>query len=402
MNAKPTYEELQQRVKELESSEVLLSDANSRFRHLIDNLPALVSYADQQHHYQLNNKAYEKWFGLNRNEIIGRHVKDVLGEEIYFEIKPNLEKALSGNKVSFEIAIHPKDGEKRSLLANYIPDFDNTGNVVGLFALVNDITEIKQAQQGLRESEEKFRQLAENIQEVFWLTSTDDFEQVEYVSPNYEKVWGLSAQALYEDSRIWLQPIHQDDKLKVTNAFTEFLKGENDFAVEYRLLCPDGTERWIMDHGFHIKDSQGEIVRVAGIARDITKQKKMVENLDERNIQLASANAALQALLQQRDNDRKNFEEKVIFLHQSLVQPIINKLKSTRSLETKNSLLELLESNLAEISKPFLNKFSALKFLFTPMEIQVANMIHYGMSTKDIAGTLNLSPGTISESHHNK
>jgi PAS domain S-box-containing protein len=161
MHDKPTYEELQQRVNELEAKETSISQAYDRLSRLMDKLPALISYADLEHHYRANNLAYENWFGLSRNDVIGRHVRDVLGEVIYAEIKPHIEKALSGNKVTYETIIDLKDGGKRYVLANYIPDFDESGNVVGLFALVNDITELKQAEEAMRESEEKYHAIFE-------------------------------------------------------------------------------------------------------------------------------------------------------------------------------------------------------------------------------------------------
>jgi PAS domain S-box-containing protein len=129
------------------------------------------------------------------------------------------------------------------------------------------------AEQVLRESEERFRQLAENIQEVFWMTSS---HKILYVSPAYERIWGRPRTALYENPRSWIDAIHPDDRGQILQAAKVIEKG-GSYDETYRIQRPDGTVRWIHDHAFPVRDDQGEIVRIVGTAEDITERRQLEE-----------------------------------------------------------------------------------------------------------------------------
>jgi two-component system, cell cycle sensor histidine kinase and response regulator CckA len=128
------------------------------------------------------------------------------------------------------------------------------------------------AEQALRESEERFRQLAENITEsVFWM-SDPQAQQILYVSPAYEHIWGIACESLYSNSATWIEAIHPDDRQQIqANFFDQSLLGKYD--EEYRIVRPDGSIRWIRDRGFPIKDHNGKPYRAVGFAEDITNRK---------------------------------------------------------------------------------------------------------------------------------
>ncbi len=127
------------------------------------------------------------------------------------------------------------------------------------------------AENALRESEERFRQLAENIREVFWL-STPDKSRIIYVSSGYEMIWGRSCQSLYNSPRDWLDAIHPEDREPVLQAaLSEQETGIYD--KEFRIVRPDGAIRWIRDRAFPVRDVAGAVYRIAGIAEDITGRK---------------------------------------------------------------------------------------------------------------------------------
>lgn len=153
---------------------------------------------------------------------------------------------------------------------------------------------LSQAQllQALRDSEERFRQIAENIQEVFWMKDPNSANNsIVYVSPAYEEVWGRSCASLYEDHDSWLTTVHVADQERVSLALQGLTTG--DYDEEYRILQPNGTIRWIRDRAFPIKDGSGNICRIAGIAEDITQRKQQEERLRLLESVVVNANDAV-------------------------------------------------------------------------------------------------------------
>lgn len=135
----------------------------------------------------------------------------------------------------------------------------------------------------IRESEEKFRLVTEGIDDVFWLNSPD-LKELFYVSPAYETIWGRTCQSLYQDPTSFFEGIHPEDRERVLTALTR--DSGKSLEIEYRLLCPDGTLRWIRDRRFPACDKSGQPYRLSGIATDITVQRNAQEQLEELNHRL--------------------------------------------------------------------------------------------------------------------
>jgi PAS domain S-box-containing protein len=156
------------------------------------------------------------------------------------------------------------------------------------------LTDCKHIEEILRQNESKFRTLAEGIEEVFWLTRPDEPEQVIYVSPAYEKIWGRTCEELYTNPRLWVEAIHPEDQESVHRRFEAFLNGNTDFNVEYRIIQPDGSIRWVWDRGFEVIDHTTGIRQIAGIAQDITERKRFVEELLQAREAAVTANVLLE------------------------------------------------------------------------------------------------------------
>jgi len=132
----------------------------------------------------------------------------------------------------------------------------------------------RHAEQALQESETRFRQLAENIQEVFWITDPSKSTML-YVSPAYETIWGRTCGSLYQSPHTWLAAIHADDRERVAAALARQVRG--DYDEVYRIIRPDGTTRWIHDRAFPVRDAGGTVFRIVGIAEDITAMRQLEE-----------------------------------------------------------------------------------------------------------------------------
>ena len=161
---------------------------------------------------------------------------------------------------------------------------DEHGEVIRMLGTHTDISDRKQAEAALRDREEQFRQLAENIREVFFL-SAPDFSQMFYISPAYEDVWGCSRGNLYENPNSWFDSMHPYDRDRVIEALARQLHREEDFEQEYRIIRSDCTERWVWVRAFPVVNEVGIVVRIAGIAEDITERKRAEAELRRQTLQ---------------------------------------------------------------------------------------------------------------------
>jgi|GEM_PF-1345531 len=169
---------------------------------------------------------------------------------------------------------------------------------VSWFIARNSVAQ-QQITAALRQNEERFRQLAETIDEVFWIASADG-RRFEYVSPAFAQIWGRSPSTLKDSPTLWASAIHPDDQAKREAAWRQ-LADEGAFDVEYRLSLPDGGVRWVNDRGFAMRDSRGAILRVAGIAADITLLKQAEQQVLQ-NERLAAIGEAMTGLAHESRN----------------------------------------------------------------------------------------------------
>jgi PAS domain S-box-containing protein len=154
--------------------------------------------------------------------------------------------------------------------------------------LRHQIAERNAAEQAVRESEEKFRQLAANISDVFWMT-TPDFQQVLYLSPAYERIWGRSPERLFTHFHEWVDAIHPDDRTQLVADMAGLVRGESNAEVEFRIIRPDGDVRWIMNRAFRVRDAAGQVIRLTGILSDITGRKQAESALATAHAELVTA-----------------------------------------------------------------------------------------------------------------
>jgi two-component system, sensor histidine kinase and response regulator len=150
--------------------------------------------------------------------------------------------------------------------------------------------ERRRADEAMRESEERFRQMAENIHEIFWLSDVPG-ERILYVSPGYEEVWGRTCQSLYERPLSWIESIHPDDRAVAIEKMERHKYGVFTDG-EFRVVRPDGAVRWIRRRAFPIKDREGRLSRIAALAEDITYRKMTEEDLHLAKEAAESANRA--------------------------------------------------------------------------------------------------------------
>jgi PAS domain S-box-containing protein len=165
------------------------------------------------------------------------------------------------------------DGEEIKLLMEMAGDL-----AYGVQAL-RTRAERAQATEALRQSEERFREMAENIREVLWMVDPTR-TKVLYVSPSYQSVWGRSAEAIFDRGLGWLNAIHPEDRGRVREALGGDLP-QQQFEIEFRVMWPDGSVHWIRDRSFPIRNQTGQTERIVGISEDITERRLAGEALLE-------------------------------------------------------------------------------------------------------------------------
>jgi PAS domain S-box-containing protein len=187
-----------------------------------------------------------------------------------------VEQAVStGEDYKIEFRVVYPNGTVRWALSQGKAFYDQNGLPVRMAGNDIDITDRKLVEIALQESESRFRQLAENIDVVFWTKEATE-DQVSYVSPAYGRLWGLNPEELYESQRAWVKYIHPDDRAAVDEAFqTKATAGL--FDEEYRIILPNGQVRWVHDRCFPLRDQAGTLYRFTGIAEDITDHKQIEE-----------------------------------------------------------------------------------------------------------------------------
>lgn len=251
-------------------TESALRESEARMKALLDNAQSVIYMKDREGRYLLINRRYEELFHIQAQTTIGKTDYDIFPPAITTEFQAN-DRTVLLNNTPIEIEeVAWQEGEPHTYISTKFPVYDDTGSVYAVCGISTDITQRKQTEEALRESEAKFRQLAENLDDVVWIADAN--HQTLYVSPVYEKIWGRSCEDLYRDSSQWLQAIYPEDRPQVEQALQATLP-HGSYDAEYRIIRPDGEMRWIRDRGFLIKNEAGVVYRIAGIAEDINDRK---------------------------------------------------------------------------------------------------------------------------------
>ena len=155
----------------------------------------------------------------------------------------------------------------------------------------------------LAKNQSILQQLTENIRQVFWLSSADK-QHIYYISPAYEQIWGHSCQSLIDAPSSWLDAIHPDDRARVVESTHH--QAYQAYAEEYRIVRPDGSERWIRERAFPVVNAAGKIDRIAGQAEDITQSKQLEHALAEREGYLHTLIDSLPSQIAYWDKNQRN------------------------------------------------------------------------------------------------
>lgn len=218
----------------------------------------------------------------------------------------------------------------------------------------------------LRDSEERFRQLAENSSEVFWFVGMDP-ERILYVSPAVETVWGRPAEEFYQDARAWLKSVHPDDQPRLFSQLAGVRQSQSvRFVTEYRVVRPDGSVRWVLYRGTPLRDASGQLVRVGGIASDITEQKNAEEavQMSAERMRLAAQSSQLGIWEWEPLSGELTWNDEMFALYgldKASPTPGLDRWHERLHPEDREAASQLLQESLKDNSKPFDLEFRIIR-----------------------------------------
>jgi PAS domain S-box-containing protein len=372
-------------------------EAELHYRTIFETTGTATVIVDEDTTVSLVNTEFEKLSGGPKDYWEGRrkwtefvHEKDrerMLGYHYLRRVEPN---AVPRN---YEFSLVDRQGRVRDVLIT-ISLIPGTKKSVASFA---DITDRKQGEELLRESEDRYRSIFETTGTATIIVDEDT--TVNLVNTEFEKLSG-APKDYWEGRRKWTEFVHPDDR-EMMLRYHRLRRADPEAAprnYEFRLVNMEGEVRDLI---ITISMIPGTKRSVASFV-DITERKQAEEarKKNERDLQgktreLEELNAALRVLLKRREEDKLELENNVISSMKKLVMPYIDKIKAGRIEGDDLVSLNIIESNLKDIASPFASKLSSEYLSLTPRELQVAHLVREGKTNKEIARLMSVSLATV-------
>ncbi len=382
-----------------------LYESEKRYRSLFESLHDGFASTDMDGRMIETNPALQEMLGYTREELHRLPYREITPEK-WHKYEENIvqnEVLTKGYSDNYQKEYRRKDGSvfPVELRAHLIRD--EQGAPREIWGFVRDISRRKQTEEAIMHERQRFQRLVDNL--PFGLALLGRKNLFVYMNHTFKEMFGYVENDI-PDSEAWLRrafpgPKRRAEALSCWKDDIRQVPEERTFKI-LRVICKDGSEKYV--HASAAKLAAGEYVM--GYI-DITDWKRAEEalvasekELRENSLSLREANTALKVLLNHIQEEKKALQITILENIRELVFPYIQKLKALRPTEQQATLIGMVESNLENIVAPFVQKLTHAYSSFTPTEIQVANLVRSGKTTKEIAKLLNVSSGTI-DSHRN-
>jgi PAS domain S-box-containing protein len=307
----------------------------------------------------------------------------------------------------FVFRIVTKNGDIRWVAHSCQPVYNDQGDFLGRRASNRNITTQKRIEEQISLNEERFRLALDASSDGVWDRNLITDES--YYGENWYHVLGYTEIEVKKKSLTWEELLHPDDKEKTMATLQQHLDGlTSRYETEFRMRNKAGEWQWFLSRGKVVEKSEdGKPLRFIGTHTDITKNKGIeleLQNMQdilekkvtERTNEILEVNIALKVLLKKMKKDNLDFEQKITNNIARLVDPYLQKLQNFRLKERDRIVIDMLSANLQELTSSFASTISSKIDKLTPTELQVANLVKHGKTTKEIAELMTLAPGTIS------
>ncbi len=362
-----------------------IKESEEKFRTIVDTVPQMISYVDQNFVYRFVNKRYEKYFNINRNQIIGKHIQDIIGKKAFDQASGHLRKVSNGEHVRYyEVFEYP--GGKKHIDGNLIPDLTDTGEMKGYWAVLTDITPYKLAEEARQESEQKYQKLVDDAPVGIGISKNGI---IRYANKRLLDYLGLEKHHEIKDRHI-TEFMPEDDKLRFTKLIENRKKNDMSFTLkgEHRVIRPTGEQR-LLNYTATRFTVNGETL-VQGIFTDITE----IRNLEKSKRKML--NDAMYI------NMKNDFFNQIVSQIKNLTRKTIlskNELEDV----SRNIKLNLhsekdwkrLKSVFEEVHKDFFTNLTSKYPHLTQNDLRMCAFIRMDFSTKEIARFLNIKDTSV-------
>lgn len=265
----------QKRISELEADLKIDEMESAPFRYVVEHSVDLIQSVRANGRFEFVNRAWLDSLGYSPEDVKSLELKDVIHPDHWARCDDAFNRIQNGEQIPFIQTVLVGKNQQQILVEGTASARILDGKFHATYSVLRDVTKSRRAEESLQANEMKFRQMAENIHEVFYLTDLKTGTLI-YISPAYEQIWGRTTQSLYENMQSFVDAIHAEDRPRVFASLEKQSKGVTT-DEEYRVIRLDGSIRWIRDRGFPVLDEYGRAYRVSGITEDITDFKEAEE-----------------------------------------------------------------------------------------------------------------------------
>jgi len=384
--------ELELQNEELQRSQIKISELHKEYVDLYyDFAPCAYITLNARGFITRINLTGISLLGLERTRIKNRPFRLFVESESLKDYYQAL-KASGSKKQTIELKLKREQGLPVWVQADIVVDLDKSGTVSQRRMTLVDITNRKKTEADLRLSEMKFRYVTESIKEVFWLR-TCGIDEMIYVSPAYENIWGRSRANLYNSPRSFIESIHPENVDEYLELLEHYHLRGRPYTCDYRIVPKNGEILWIRERGYPVSQSFNGRSLMTGVCTDITLSRRAKTDLQE-------LNTALKVLLDRREKEKHELGENVLKNIEELILPYLKKLSKISIDQNGKTYLNIIDSNLKELLSPFGSQLHSPRHSLTPTEIRIADLIRNGKTTKEIAKLLGVSNNSVMVHRH--